>query len=53
LEWVGCHKCTKWVHSVCAVSGSWVADLPAELREEMEASGEGVWFDWPARVDKW
>lgn len=55
LQWIACTKCGTWLHSVCVVSSPAFHDasVPPSLREEIIASGRGVWYDWAARVDKW
>ncbi|BEI84833.1 hypothetical protein CcaverHIS002_0502340 [Cutaneotrichosporon cavernicola] len=54
LQWIACSKCKKWYHCVCAALIPEFKDtIPAELRQELEASGLGEWFDWANRVDRW
>jgi len=53
LQWIACHKCDNWFHSVCVISGEFKSSLPDELLAEVDASGEGVWYDWASRVDRW
>lgn len=55
LQWIACQKCDKWLHSACVIaSDSYkVTTIPAELREMIEWSGEGIWFDWADKVAKW
>ncbi|CAK9781731.1 unnamed protein product [Cutaneotrichosporon oleaginosum] len=54
LQWIACSKCKKWYHCVCIVMNSEYKDtVPAELLQELDASGQGEWFDWADRVDRW
>lgn len=55
LQWIACSKCGTWMHSVCVVSSSTFRDasIPPSLRTEIDSSGEGVWYDWASRVDRW
>jgi F-box/leucine-rich repeat protein 10/11 len=54
LQWIACSKCKKWYHCVCTILvPEYKETVPAELRQELEASGQGEWFDWADRVDRW
>lgn len=55
LQWIACSKCKKWFHTACTVLVPEFkeATIPAEVRQELDASGQGEWFDWADRIDRW